>query len=48
MVVRWPKQLFKQLLQIAVSLEVAEHLDVAVYDEIKVRLQPRIRPPGAI
>jgi hypothetical protein len=32
----------------AVTLEVAEHLDIPIYDEIKVRLRPRIIPPGAI
>jgi len=33
---------------IAVSLEVAENVDVAIYDEVRDRLRPRIKPPGAV
>ena len=33
---------------IAVSLEVAEGVDVALYDEVRARLRPRITPPGAV
>ena len=33
---------------IALSLEVAENVDVAIYEEVRVRLRPRIKPPGAV
>lgn len=33
---------------IAVSLEVAQGVDIALYDEVRARLRPRITPPGAI
>jgi hypothetical protein len=33
---------------VAISLEVADHVDIAIYKEIRTRLRPRIKPPGAV
>jgi hypothetical protein len=33
---------------VAVTLEVAEGVDISIYDEVRTRLRPRIRPPGAM
>jgi hypothetical protein len=33
---------------VAISLEVADHVDIAIYSEIRTRLRPRIKPPGAV